>query len=54
MSKKRSFKIEVKPKLPRFGHINHRNGGCMDNREKKMRTRKNINDREIRDSRGEE
>lgn len=54
MSKKRSFKIEVEAKPQRLGHINHRNGGCMDNREKKMRTRKNINDREIRDSKGEE
>ena len=52
--KKKIVKVEIKPTIKRLGHMNHRNGGSMDNREKKMRTRSNINQREIKYSKGEE
>lgn len=52
MSRKRKgvFKIELNKKKKASGHTPHRSGsGVHDSREKRMRTRKNVNDREIRE-----
>jgi hypothetical protein len=49
----KKLKVEIKKVKPR-NYFPPRNGGSMDNREKRLRTRSKVNDREIRYSKGEE